>query len=218
MKTIKLVLYLVLFGLIVFGAYSAFSGGMNLFSPEPKVTINNGTTVIEAIRRQAKLSTMNMYLSKNIDIEKEKGFLGLCTEKVTYFASFNIQAGIDLQQIKEDKLQVENDGNLDSAVVEIQLPDPEILSVELDTQNSRILEQDGPVFVPGCSHDMANMTLEAQQMLKESVTKDALEKGILSQAQQQASEELGRLLTDVGYTNITIRASNGSVLYSTKPQ
>lgn len=214
---LMLVLVLALIGVVGY-AFLSPSLGFDGLMAQPTSTIKPGMTVLQAIKRQAKLSTLSMSFTKDTTIIREHGVLGACTEEITYLGYFNVQAGIDLSKISEERLIVSNDGYPDQATVEIVLPDSELLSNELDTQNSRIIAQDTPKWLPGCSHEIADMTVEAQNTLREQVRQDALEKGILSQSQQQASEELGRLLTDVGYKNITIRASNGSVLYSTKSQ
>ena len=199
-----LILGLALVGVVAY-SFLAPSGGGSRLLPAPTSTFRPGPTVIEAIQRKANLETVQMVINKHTTVERSHGLLGVCSEKITYVGYFNVSAGIDLSKISSQNIQVSNDGFPDKANVVITLPEPQILHNELDTAQSEIIAQETPKWVPGCSHQIADMTIEAQNFLRVEVEKDAREKGILSMAQVNAGEELQRLLNESGYANVTIR-------------
>lgn len=200
--------------LIALVLWSIFSPSLKLdlaLMPQPTSTFRPGPTVIEAIQRKAKLETVAMTISNDVTITRKHGLLGACSEELTYLGYFEVSAGIDLSRITEANMQVRNDGYPDQASVVVTLPQPEILHNELDTANSRIVAQDTPKWVPGCSRQIADMTVEAQNQLRQYADSAAREKGILRMAETNAGEELRRLLSDAGYTTVTIRyASEGT--------
>ncbi|MBA3470722.1 MAG: DUF4230 domain-containing protein [Herpetosiphonaceae bacterium] len=203
----------VLVALVLWSVFSPSKGGGSALLPQPTATFRPGPTVIQAIQRKAKLETVAMTISGDTTVTKEHGIFGVCSESLTYLAYYEVSAGIDLSRISESNLQVSDDGYPDNASVVVTLPPPEILHNELDTANSRIVSQDTTKWVPGCSHEIATMTVEAQQQLHQYAASAAREKGILRMAETNAGEELQRLLGDVGYRNVTIRyASQGDPL------
>ena len=172
---------------------------------QPTSTIRIGPLVIDAIQRNAKLETINMVITSDTTITREHGFLGACSETITYLAYYDVSAGIDLREISRENITVNNDGMPDLARVVIDLPPAQVLHTELDTEQSRLVQQDTPRWVPGCSREIADMTLEAQQVLREEARAAAKERGILSLAETHAADELKRLLNEAGYTNVEIR-------------
>jgi hypothetical protein len=203
---------LVLVALLLWTFFSPSKGGSALL-PQPTSTFRPGPTVIQAIQRKAKLETVAMTISGDTTVTKEHGILGVCSESLTYLAYYEVSAGIDLSRITESNLQVSDDGYPDKASVVVTLPPPEILHNELNTTDSRIVAQDTTKWVPGCSHEIATMTIEAQQQLRQYADSAAREKGILKLAETNAGDELKRLLNEAGYRNVTIRyASEGDPL------
>ncbi len=205
-----LMLGVVLLGVVIYALIGPSEGGVSAnLLPQPTSTIKAGPLVIEAIQRKAKLETISMEISNDITITREHGFLGACTESITYLGYYSVSAGIDLRNISQEQVQVENDGYPSIAKVVITLPRAEILHNELDTDNSRIVSQDTPRWVPGCSHEIADMTLEAQSKLRASAQAAALERGILYDAEQTAADELTQILHDAGYGNVIVQTSSG---------
>lgn len=180
---------------------------LSLFA-QPTSTIRPGPMVIEAVQQQSRLETISMTIAGDTTIIREHGLLGACSEQIDYLAYYTISAGVDLSQITQNSIQVVNDGLPSTAAVTITLPPAEILHNELDTTNSRILAQDTTKWVPGCSHEIADMTLEAQDTLRKYTYNTALQRGILPQSEEHASEELKRILGTAGYTNVQIVFAN----------
>ncbi|HEY1016686.1 MAG TPA: DUF4230 domain-containing protein [Herpetosiphonaceae bacterium] len=210
---IMLALALLLVGLV---GYSLIPRGPSLpgasvLLPEPTSTFKPGPTVIEAVQRQAKLESIAMVIQNDTTVVREHGFLGACTEELTYLAYFKVSAGVDLALLTSDRITVTNDGFPEQAEVIVTLPPAQLLHNELDTEQSRIVSQSSPRWVPGCSHEIADMTVEAQSKLRGYAQQAALEKGILIQAEENAGGELKRLLEAAGYRKVTVRYSQGGV-------
>lgn len=176
--------------------------------PQPTSTFKPGPLVIEAIRRQAKLETVAMFIHNDLTVSREHGLFGACSEELTYMGYFNVTAGIDLAKISADDIQVTNDGYPEQARVIVTMPPAAILHNELDTAKSRIVSQSTPRWVPGCTHQIADMTVEAQNTLRGYAESAALQQDILPKAEEYASQELERLLEAAGYLNVTVRPSS----------
>lgn len=178
--------------------------GQALNPPTPTSSIRMGPTVIEAIRTQAKLETVSMTITKDMTIKRVHGFLGVCQEEITYLGYYTVTAGVDLRQLGPENVTVANDGQPELADVTITLPPAQVLHSELDMQNSRIVAQSSTNWIPGCSHQVADMTVEAQTKIQEYAMQAALQKGILDLATDRASTEIKRLLDNVGYRHVKI--------------
>lgn len=185
-------------------------GIMDTMLPQPTSTFRPGPTVIEAIRREATLETVAMTISSDTTVQREHGILGACSEELTYLGYFDVTAGIDLSRISSANIESTNDGFPEQAQVTITLPPAEITHVELDTTNSRIVAQSTPKWLPGCSHEIAEMTTEAQQKLRDYARSAALERGILGLAEQHAAQTLTQLLQASGYRNVTVRYASSN--------
>ncbi len=184
----------------------------SLFGPMPTVTptIKSGPTVLNAIQAEAKLQTITMNIATDTDVTRVSGLRGVCTEKLTYLAYYNVKAGIDLAKVTPAQVSVTNDGLPDLATVTITLPQAELLGIERDEVNSRIVaEQKPPALLPGCEDHGGAMLGEAQQKTRLSAQTLALDRDILRLAEDKAGQELRRILMTAGYKNVVIRNSRG---------
>ncbi len=186
-------------------------------TPTPTSIVRSGPLVINAIRTHAKLETVIMSIVNDQDIVRVSGIGGLCTERIAYLGYYDVVAGVDLAKITEGDIVVVNDGLLDRAAVTVTIPPAEILNVVLDTQHSRIVAQDTPKWIPGCETQVADMTVEAQQIIQQYAERAAIERGILKLAQEKAGFELQRLLLETGYWNVAIRYGNGETMPAPEP-
>jgi hypothetical protein len=148
-----------------------------------------------------------MTFANDQTVTRAWGLGGVCQEKITYLAYYDVTAGIDLSKIAPEDILIVNGGSPAQTTITITLPGAEITSVTLDTDRSRIVASQ-PAWVPSCGTQAGDMTVEAQRKIKQDVEKAAKEKGILKQAQEQAGFELQRLLLKMGYPQVFIRYSN----------
>lgn len=173
--------------------------------PPPTATaiVHYGPIVLAAIRTEATLQTYRLTFVNDVDITRPSGIGNICTERIVYLGYYDVTAGVDLNAITEDDIEVvQRNGEM---TVTITLPLAHLTDVTLDTERSRLLVQETPKWVPGCETHVADMTLEAQQGIKGYATEAALQAGILRQAQEKAGFVLQRFLYSTGYPNVVIR-------------
>ena len=209
---------LVLCALLALVIYEPLSG---LFAPAPATTttlppsvvpptptsiVRHGPLIVKAIQSEAKLQTYRMTMVNDAEIIRPSGIGNICTERIVYLGYYDVTAGVDLSAIAAQDVDVVEAGG--QMTVTITLPPAELLDVTLDTGQSRLLVQETPKWVPGCDTQVADMTLEAQQRIKDYAAEAALQAGILPLAQEKAGFVLQRFLYSAGYPNVVIRYTN----------
>lgn len=162
----------------------------------------SGPSVIQAIQLEAKLVTVTMNITQDNTIIRKHGIADICSEQVTYIGYFIVSAGVDIKKLTSENIVTSMIGNEKNLI--ITLPKPEILNNELDVSKSRIIAQQTS-WVPGCTHQIADMTIEAQKNVQAMAINTAMQKGIIKLAQERAAVELYTLLQSVGYTHVAIR-------------
>jgi hypothetical protein len=171
--------------------------------PTPTSIIHRGPIIVRAIRSEAKLETYRLTMVNDVEVIRPSGPANICTERIVYIGYYDVTAGVDLAKIGDgDVVVVDTNGQM---TVTITLPPAEIVDVTLDTGASHLAVQETPKWIPGCETQVAEMTLEAQQKIKEYALETALKEGILQRAQEHAGFVLQRLLYDLGYPHVVIR-------------
>ncbi len=170
----------------------------------PTTTMISGPVVLDAIRNQAKLETVSMVFANDLDITKTWGIEGTCREKLTYLGYYTVTAGVDLQVLSEENVKVVSSGGPPQTEITITLPPATILHVELDTQRSRVVHNEGSIISQICGTRLGEMVMEAQAKIQNIAETSANQKDILKLAQERASFELQKLLLTLGYTKVTV--------------
>ncbi|WP_110519518.1 DUF4230 domain-containing protein [Herpetosiphon llansteffanensis] len=172
----------------------------------PLPTPTPGPTVQQIFQRESMLLAASTRIPK-IDVESSKsGWLDLCQNDVQYRAYFDIKAGVNLNLFR---YEITKNGYPQEANVKIYLPEPTIVSNELDLKNSGIITKDG-ASVPLCNDNTAELVTKLQQKLQEQALQDAKDGGILKNAEYNSAEEILKILQNVGYRNVTIFDHNGT--------
>ncbi len=185
----------------------SFSLG-NLFDifGKGRTITDHGPIILDAIRTQAKLETVEMVFANDVEKGEEWGIGNVCKEKIHYLGYVNVTAGIDLHEITPSSITVINNQDPSKVEVTIKLPKAQYSS-RLDTQNSKTLTQTDALLLPfACGGSrLPAITQAAQQSIIEAAEKAALAKGILPMAEERAGFELQQLLYNVGYPKVTIQ-------------
>ncbi len=174
------------------------------FITTPTTTIISGPVVLNAIRNQAKLETVAMVFANDLDITKTWGLEGACRESLTYLGYYTVTAGVDLQLLTQENVQVESAGGPPQTEITITLPPASIMHVELDTQRSRVVANETSIISQLCGTRLGEMVMEAQAKIKNIAETSANQKDILRLAQDRASFELQKMLLTLGYTKVTV--------------
>ena len=139
---------------------------------------------------------------------KPRWVAGIEEEKLLLVACGRVIAGVDLSHLTQEDVQTVG------AKVIINLPEAEIFDTILDEDDgcTHVYQHDVPLFSSG-SEELA---VEARRQARESFEQTALANGILEQAQQQAQQEVARLLLLAGYEQVEFVRTGDEILLPTE--
>ena len=182
-------------GLARFGETLPLVGPL-LGEKPPRTT--TGPVVVEGVRELDQLATVRW--TESVPVTRESGgdvwervFDG---EKVLLIATGNVEAGVDLGDIREDDVSVKGD------VVTIDLPEAEILSASLDEETTRVYDRD---FSPLNLHPDDELVEQARLRAVGKISASARENGILDTAQSNAKESIRAFVTTLGLEKVKFR-------------
>ena len=164
----------------------------NLLHPTPTI-IPDPVTIINEVQSLARLETIRYSVEKVVTAEVNQGVLGpLFGDRLLFVAHGYVIAGIDMSKIKPVDLW------LVSEMLNVRLPDTEVLVATLDNDKSYVYDRETGLFTRG------DPTLETQvrQVAEEEILKAALEDGILDQAMTNSQTYLRWFFETLGYKHI----------------
>ncbi len=167
--------------------------GQLLGEKPPRTT--TGPVVVEGIRELDKLATVRW--TESVPVTRETGgdiwervFGG---EKVLLIATGNVEAGVDLGDIRKDDVSV------DGGTVTIDLPEAEILSSSLDEETTRVYDRD---FSPLNFRPDDELVEKARLRAVEKIEASARENGILNTADLNAQDSIRAFITTLGFEEV----------------
>lgn len=172
--------------------------------PTPTV-LPDPITIVREVRALARLETIQYTVEKVITAETGQGALSsLFGDKLLFVAHGVVIAGVDMQKLSPDDLQV-RDG-----VLYVSLPEPEIFIATLDNQKSYVYDRQTGIF----THGDVNLETTARAAAEEEIEKAALEDGILNQARINAESYLYSFFLSLGYQEVIFVGEDGQPLPS----
>ncbi len=211
MKRIATVLVIVvvfLAGLFAYGLVSLYNDGQAAQDPVLRLVremvisatpaiMPDPVTIVREVNQIARLETASFIGEKVIVAEKNTDTLfGLFEESIVFIAYGEVIAGVDLEKIRPEDIQVIN-----PTTVQVHLPDPEILVVALDNERSSVVDRDQGLLVGFTGVDPqleSQVRREGEKALEEA----ALEFGLLREAEENARAYLSNLLEQLGFVTI----------------
>ncbi len=167
---------------------SAFVNPTPTIMPDP-------VTIVHELRPLARLETMQYSVEKVITAETGQGPFGfLFGDRLLLVAHGTVIAGVDLDRLGRDDIQVEPDGT-----VTVALPPAEVFIAALDNEQSYVYDRDIGLLRKGDVELESAARLAAEQEMLSA----AVEDGILEQAQTNAENYLYRLLRSLGFADVT---------------
>jgi hypothetical protein len=164
----------------------------NLLHPTPTV-IPDPVTIINEVRAVARLETIHYTVEKVITAEVNQGLLGpLFGDRLLFVGHGYVIAGIDMSKINEADMWLEGE------VLNVRLPQAEVLVATLDNDKSYVYDRDIGILA---SPD-PNLETTARQVAEQEILKAALEDGILDQARINAELYLAKLFNALGYKTV----------------
>jgi hypothetical protein len=167
-----------------------------LLNPTPTIK-PDPISIVHEVRALARLETIQYAVEKVITAETGQEFLGfLFGDRLLLVAHGTVIAGVDLDKIGVDDVEVDADGR-----VLLDLPPAEIFAAILDNEKSYIYDREVGLLRRG------DVELESAARLaaEREIERTALEDGILDQAQVNAEAYLYRLLRSLGFPDVTFK-------------
>jgi hypothetical protein len=160
------------------------------------------TTVVTRVRDLSRLETAAMHVVHVSTISQSYQLVpdAIAGDELTFFAAGDVIAGIDLSQLKESDVRREADGTL-----VMRLPPPQVLITRLDNRESRVISRKTGLL------RRADMNLEsrAREHAEGGIRGEAIRRGILPLAEQNAQTKLGAFVHTLGFTKVRFDTTPG---------
>lgn len=168
-----------------------------LFS-EGRPQTTTSPVVVEGVQKLDRLDTVRM--TESVVVTKDTGGSELrrflTGEEVLLVAVGDVEAGVDLSSVTEEDVRVEGES------VEIRLPEPEITSISLDEEQTRLYDRDQGIL--RLRPDDA-LVEEARQDAQDELLAAARQNNILVTAERNAEDTIRTFLTTLGYEEVRFR-------------
>ncbi len=160
-------------------------------------------SVVKEMRQLGRLETSSFTIEKIIEAKKDGGGPWrdiLFGDKLLLIANGEVVAGYDLSGLSE------KDVEKTASSLRVKLPAPQILSVRLDNEKTRVYDRDQGFLSRGDKDLESEARLAAEQSIRDA----ACASGILRQAEENAVKQLGAVLGALGYPDSVIQSAPGN--------
>lgn len=153
------------------------------------------TTVVSRVRDLSRLETAAMHVVNVSTITQTYRMVpnALGGDEMTFLATGDVIAGIDLSHIQRKDVWRDPAGN-----VTIVLPPAQILVTRLDNRESRVLSRRTGVL----RRPDVDLESRLRQHAETAIRQEALRKGILPLAEQNAQTKLADFLHTLGFKSV----------------
>lgn len=159
--------------------------------------------VVKEMRSLGRLETSSFSIEKIIEARKDEGGPWrdvLFGDKLLLIANGEVVAGYDLSGLSDEDIRKEG------GALRVSLPAPQILSVRLDNEKTRVYDRDQGLLSRGDKDLESEARLAAEQSIREA----ACAAGILREARENAVKQLGAVLGALGWPDSVITSPDGS--------
>lgn len=151
--------------------------------------------VVEDIQKLDRLDTVRM--TQSVVVTKETGGTELrrflTGEEVLLVAVGNVEAGVDLSNLTEGDVRVED------KTITLRMPEPEISSVSLDEEQTRLYDRDQGVLRLRPDETLVE---EARREAQDELVAAARQNDIRATAESNAEDTIRTFLTTLGYEEV----------------
>ena len=148
-------------------------------------------TLVTQVRELNRLETASMRVMHVGTISQTYKLVpnALAADEITFLATGDVIAGIDLSQLRQEDVWRSPDGTIN-----LRLPPPQVLVTRVDNAQSRVLTRKTGVL------RRADVDLEtrARQHAEENIRAEALKRGILRIAAESGEKKMAELLHTFG--------------------
>jgi hypothetical protein len=164
----------------------------DLLHPTPTI-IPDPVTIITKVQALSRLETIQYSVEKVITAEENQGvlkvFLG---DKLLFVAHGVVIAGIDLSKMEAKDMWLQD------GVLNVRLPQAEILVATLDNNKSYVYDRQTGIFTQADP----NLETSARKVAEVEIRQAAINDGILDQAQANAQTTLLWFFESLGYKEV----------------
>jgi hypothetical protein len=152
--------------------------------------------ILAHIQELNQLTTVRYTVQKLVGIREEKQPLG--SESILLILQARIEAGIDLASMRPGDVTVRPNRS-----VAVMLPKAQILSVAVDEKETKVWDRQKTWWTPWVPY---SLDLEQRARIKglEAARQEALDMGILGNAQQNAERSIRTLLQFAGAKDVVM--------------
>ena len=205
MTTGGVVLIALLFGVGVLRSGTRFFEGLNAMfnAPQPKPQVDVRSLIVSQVRGASELTTAVFTMEAVVPTRQDRNLGGytLGTTTLLYIAYGEVRAGIDLQDLKPDDVQIVNN------TIQLKLPPPRILDSKIDVNRSTVYDYDRGFLSLGPDVAPQLQMLAQQETLKKIVTA-ACSNGVLAQANDRSQLVVEKLLNTAGYKQVEVKTQS----------
>ena len=155
--------------------------------------------ILREVRQLRELITIRYSIQKVTGLTENKVPVG--AESILLIVQARVFGGINLTELKDKDIRVTGDRQ-----VEIKLPSSKILHVEFDEKNTKVWDRTKTWWTPWVPYDI-DLEKKARLAALDSVRQEALDMGILLDAQVNAQNLIRALLHPLGIEHVSFRAT-----------
>jgi hypothetical protein len=184
---------------LAFAAFSAFDlAWPDFIGGRPYQEV--GPTIVESIQELSELTSVEMVEYTTIEKGNDRGILNfLAGDRIFMFAVARIGAGVDLGKLDAGSFVVDQE----TGTVLVNLPAAEVFYSYLDVEATQVVDRDTGLFVKGDAQLESEARREAESILLEQ----ALARGILGMARENAEDTVSGFLHGLGFEHVVIERS-----------
>ena len=157
-------------------------------------------TLVTRVRDLNRLETATMRVTSVSTVTQTYDLIpnALAGDELTLYSAGDVIAGVDLSLLKPDDVHREPDGT-----IVVRLPPPQLLVSRLDNRASHVIQRRTGVF------RRADIGMEgrARQYAEQNIRNEAIRRGILQLAQQNAEGRVAELLHTLGAAKVRFEAT-----------
>ncbi|HJT16234.1 MAG TPA: DUF4230 domain-containing protein [Thermoanaerobaculia bacterium] len=159
--------------------------------------------VVTRVRALNRLETASMRVVHVSTIKQTYDLIpnAFAGDELTLFAAGDVIAGIDLSQLKPEDVRRDPDG-----VLTIRLPPAQVLVTRLDNRQTHVLNRKTGWFRRADS----GLESRARQYAEQGIRNEAINKGILQMASQNAELRVADLLRTFGLQRVRFEGAPAS--------
>ena len=153
------------------------------------------SSLVTQVRELQRLETASMHVLHIGKVTQTYKMVpdALGGDEITFLAAGDVIAGIDLARLQQQDVWRSPDGT-----VNLRLPPAQVLVTRVDNKESRVLSRKTGVL------RRADVDLEtrARQHAEENIRAEAIKKGVLPMASQNAEKKLAEFLHTLGFQKV----------------